>query len=106
MNMKDEQVYVSNVPDYHLPTDTSFHQFITRYNPDDVLAEKIIYEDQAAPHKTLTYGGLREAAAVAAGGFVNKFGLKEGDAVAAISPNCVDWVLLAHSVMWFGGVVV
>lgn len=104
--MPSEQIYLSNVPDYHIPRNQSFHQFINLRNPDDVRPDKVILEDYGAPHKTLTYGGLREAAARVAGGFVRKYGLREGDAVGIISPNCVDWVVLSHALMWFGGVSV
>ena|ERR1700761_1175646 len=103
--MAGQRIYFSNAPDYYVPPGLSFHQFITTRNPDDVRFDKIILEDHTTPNKTLTYGGLREAAATAAAGFVRRFGTKEGDAVAIISPNRVDWVLLAHSIMWFGGVV-
>lgn len=76
------------------------------YNPDDAPANKIIWEDLTPPRKTMTYGQLREAASVAASGLIKQHGLKEGDSVAIVGSNCVDWALLAHAVMWFGGIVV
>jgi 4-coumarate--CoA ligase len=104
--MASEHIYRSPNPDAVLPHNLSFHQFLAKYNPDDVPLNKLIFEDNSAPKKTITYGGLREAAAIAAGGFVNKYGLKKGDSVAILGANSVDWALLAHSIMWFGGICV
>lgn len=74
-------------------------------NPDNVRPEKIILEDLSAPGDTITYGGLRDAAATAAGGLMNRYGLKAGDAVVVLAQNSVNYAILAHAVMWFGGVI-
>jgi 4-coumarate--CoA ligase len=79
---------------------TTISELITRYNPDHVLPDKIVHSDTISG-KSLTYAGLRSSAARCAYG-LQRLGLKEGDVVCAILPNCTDFVLLAHSVWWAG----
>ncbi|GAB7354598.1 hypothetical protein MBLNU459_g5039t1 [Dothideomycetes sp. NU459] len=104
--MAQKTIYRSPFPDYFVPTNTSAHQFLLDFNPDDVLPDKIIYEDLAGDRKTMTYGDLRVKAAMAAAGLKKKYNLKAGDTVVVLAQNSVDYALLAHSVMWFGGVIV
>lgn len=103
--MEAPTIYRSPFPSYHTPVNKSLHQFLLECNPDNVRPDKVILEELAAPNDRLTYGGIRDAAAVAAGGFTNKYNLKPGDAVAVLATNSVNYVVLAHSVMWFGGVI-
>lgn len=104
--MAPQKIYHSIYPDNHVPTDLSLHQFLLAYNPDDVSEDKVILEDLDPKGGKLTYGGLRRDAAIGAGALLKKFDLKPGDAVAIYAPNSVNYALLAHSVMWFGGIVV
>jgi long-subunit acyl-CoA synthetase (AMP-forming) len=104
--MAGPKIYHSHIPDALIPNDLSFHQFLLRYNPDDAPDDKVIFEDFSPPKKQLTYGGLRQAAAVAAGTITRRYGLKEGDSVAVVGANSVNWALLAHAVIWFGGICV
>jgi 4-coumarate--CoA ligase len=66
----------------------SVSEFFTRYNPDEVAADKVVLEDATFPKK-ITYGGLREQAAASAYGLRHKFGLEEQGVCLAILPNCV-----------------
>ena len=104
--MAGEKIHYPIYPDLHVPTDLSAHQFLIKYNPDDIVNDKIIYEELSPPNNKLTYGGIRQQAALAAAGLTSEFGLKAGDAVAVIAQNSVNYVLLAHSVMWVGGIIV
>lgn len=81
----------------------SLSEFMVRYNPDNVSANKIVHTD-IIMGKSLTYGGLRSEAAKCAWGLQNKLGLKEYDKVLAIVPNSTDFVLLAHSTWWAGAI--
>jgi acyl-CoA synthetase (AMP-forming)/AMP-acid ligase II len=101
-----EKVYHSIYPDIYVPTDVSLHQFLCARNPDDVPDDKVILEDLSPPNKRLTYGGVRRDAALVAGGLSTKYGLRSGDAVAILAQNSVEYSLLAHSVMWLGGIIV
>jgi acyl-CoA synthetase (AMP-forming)/AMP-acid ligase II len=101
-----EKVYQSIYPDIYVPTDVSLHQFLCARNPDDVPDDKVILEDLSPPKKSLTYGGLRRNAAIVAGNLSSKYGVKAGDAVVILAQNSVDYSLLAHSVMWAGGIIV
>jgi 4-coumarate--CoA ligase len=82
----------------------SIPQFMTRYNPDNVPASKPVHTDTLT-NKTITYGGLRDLAAKCAWGLQQKLGVKEGDIILVIVPNCTDFVILAHSVLWAGAVL-
>lgn len=101
-----ETVYHSALPTIHIPTDLSFPQFITRFNPDAVRNDKIVLEDLDVPHDKLTYGGLRTDSAICAGGLASKYGLQVGDAVVIYAENSVAWARLAHAVLWLGGIMV
>jgi 4-coumarate--CoA ligase len=72
----------------HIPTNVSLSQFLNTYNPDLVLGEKVILEDDWTG-KTVTYCGIRESAARLALGLKLKLGLAVGDAVAICGPNSV-----------------
>jgi long-subunit acyl-CoA synthetase (AMP-forming) len=101
-----QRIYHSIYPDNHVPTNLSVAQFLLRYNPEDVTDDKVILQDFDSQGNTLTYGDFRHGAAAAAAVLVDTFNLSAGDAVLAFAPNSVNWALLAHSVMWFGGTIV
>ena len=61
---------------------------MTKYNPDNVPADKLVHIDTIA-NKSLTYGGLREQAAKCAWGLKHKLGLNEQDRMLVIVPNSV-----------------
>jgi 4-coumarate--CoA ligase len=77
---------------YRTPTslseEISVSEFFTRYNPDDVEADKVVLMDATYP-KTFTYGGLRLQSASCAYGLRHEFGLKEQEICLVILPNCV-----------------
>lgn len=86
-----------------LPEDVSISQLISNYNLDNVSGDKVVHLD-ALSGKSITFAGLREQAAKCAWGLQHKVMLKAGDKVLALLPNSSDFVLLAHSVWWAGGV--
>jgi 4-coumarate--CoA ligase len=61
---------------------------MTRYNPDNVPADKVVHIDTIA-NKSLTYGGLREQAARCAYGLKHKLGMKYQDRLMVMVPNSV-----------------
>lgn len=67
----------------------SISQFMMKYNPDNVPADKVVHADSDGG-KILTYGGLRKEAARCAAGFRQKLGLKDGDVVTVMLHNCVN----------------
>ncbi|KAH6673101.1 acyl-CoA synthetases/AMP-acid ligases II [Halenospora varia] len=97
------KIYKSHYPPPHVPTDLSLSQFLTIYNPDSVLPDKIILEDDWSG-KSLTYGGLRENAARFARGLREKFGERvgKGGVVGICGGNGVDHVQAIHAVLWSG----
>ncbi|KAF2489670.1 acyl-CoA synthetases/AMP-acid ligases II [Lophium mytilinum] len=101
-----QRIYQSIYPDNHVPTNLSVAQFLLRYNPEDVTDDKVILQDLDSQGKALTYGDFRHGAAVGGAVLVDAFNLSAGDAVLVVAPNSVNWALLAHSVMWFGGTIV
>ena len=82
------KIYKSFYPPPHVPVNLSLSQFHSFYNPDAVLGEKIILEDDWM-RKTLTYRGLREKAAEHAWSLRNQLGLKPDEVVAISGPNSV-----------------
>jgi acyl-CoA synthetase (AMP-forming)/AMP-acid ligase II len=96
------EIYASPYPAFNVPTNSSISQFLLKYNPENTDADKKIFEDFDAPHKSITYGGIRTAAAQGAAGLRSVLGLREGDVVAIFATNSLDWAVLAHSVMWAG----
>ena len=86
-----------------LTSNISFSEFIAHYNPDNVPATKVVHSDTLTS-KTLTYGSLRSLAATYAYGLRHTFGLQEGSILMALGPNSTDFLLLAHSVWWCGGI--
>lgn len=67
----------------------SLSEFSTRYNPDEVEADKVVHTDTISG-KSITYGGLREQAARGAWG-LKKLGVCEGDVVMVVLPSCVSF---------------
>ena len=63
-------------------------QLMTKYNPDNVPADKVVHIDTIA-NKSLTYGGLREQAGRCAWGLKNRMGMREGDTLLVMVPNSV-----------------
>jgi len=104
--MAPQTAYHSIYPDIHVPTDLSLHQFLVAYNPDDVLPDNVILEDLDPNGSKMTYSGLRRDSAIGARALVNAFNLRAGDTVVIFAQNSVNYALLAHSVMWFGGIIV
>ncbi|KAH8696555.1 putative amp dependent CoA ligase [Talaromyces proteolyticus] len=95
-------VYQSPVFPIHDETNLSIAQFMARYNPDEVPADKVVHTDTISK-QPITYGGLREQAARGAWG-LQKLGLRPGDVLLALASNCNDFVLLAHATWWAGAV--
>lgn len=73
---------------------------MTKFNPDNVPAGKVVHADTIL-NKSITYGGLREQSAKCAWG-LKQLGLQQGKTVLAIFPNSTDFVLLAHATWWSG----
>ncbi|CEL00754.1 hypothetical protein ASPCAL00350 [Aspergillus calidoustus] len=96
-------IYTSTLAPFSDITNLSIPQFMTRYNPDGVSADKVVHMDTFS-NEHLTYGSLREKASRAAWGLKNQLGVRPGDAVLAIVTNSNDFVLLAHATWWAGGV--
>ncbi|KAL4943487.1 hypothetical protein BDV06DRAFT_234589 [Aspergillus oleicola] len=88
---------IGEVPSLSIP------QFMTKYNPDAVNANKVVHLDTFSP-EPLTYGSLRKRAGQAAWGLKHKLGVQQGDVVLAIVTNSNDFVLLAHATWWTGAV--
>ena len=97
-----QRIYESTYGPLHVPTDVSVPQFLLRWNPDDVHPNKVIASDFDNPTSKLTYGDVRSRPAHGATGLVNRMGVKEGDVVVLFGLNSVNWLLLAHSIMWAG----
>ncbi|EEQ35378.1 acyl-CoA synthetases/AMP-acid ligases II [Microsporum canis CBS 113480] len=97
--------YKSPYLDVNIPTDRSVSQILEEFNPDLIRHDKVILEDFGAPHKSITYGGIRAAAAQGAAGLKGVLGMREGDMAAVLSSNSVDWAILGHSIWWLGGII-
>ncbi|QKX63841.1 uncharacterized protein TRUGW13939_11012 [Talaromyces rugulosus] len=95
-------VYHSPIFPLHDDTSLSIPQFMTRYNPDEVPADKVVHTDTFS-NQPITYGSLRAHAGRGAWG-LQKLGLRPGDVVLALVNNCNDFVLLAHATWWAGAV--
>ncbi|KIX01277.1 uncharacterized protein Z518_09002 [Rhinocladiella mackenziei CBS 650.93] len=78
-------------------------QLMTKYNPDNVPADKVVHIDTIAD-KSITYGGLREQASKCAWGLKYRLGVTEGDRLLVLVPNSTDFVILCHATLWMGGV--
>ncbi|KAF2741498.1 amp dependent CoA ligase [Polyplosphaeria fusca] len=102
--MATDTIVRSQFPPVHIADNISIPQFFTQYNPDNVKADKVVHVDLFSG-KQLTYGGLREAAGRASWGLKAILGLKTGDVVCILAQNSSDFVTLAHSIWWSGGVV-
>ncbi|KAL2851550.1 amp dependent CoA ligase [Aspergillus pseudoustus] len=81
----------------------SIAQFMTRYNPDEVPASKVVHVDPFSADQ-ITYGSLREDAARGAWGLREKLGLQTGDVLLAMVKNSNAFVRLAHATWWAGAV--
>lgn len=81
-------LYSSPVIPIHDATDLSISQFMTRYNPDEVPASKVVHTDTFSD-ETITYGSLREQAGHAAWGLQKRLGLQPGDTLLALVNNSV-----------------
>ncbi|KAF2502607.1 acyl-CoA synthetases/AMP-acid ligases II [Lophium mytilinum] len=98
------RIYESIIPEIHVPTNLSVHQFLTRYNPEDVAPDKVVWEE-ADGGRTMSHGGVRDEAAIGAACLTSALGLHPGDVVAIYAPNSINYGIAAHSVLWFGGVI-
>jgi acyl-coenzyme A synthetase/AMP-(fatty) acid ligase len=81
-------LYSSPVIPIHDATDLSISQFMTRYNPDEVHASKVVHTDTFSD-ETITYSSLREQASHAAWGLQKRLGLQPGDTLLALVNNSV-----------------
>ncbi|KAL2212988.1 acetyl-CoA synthetase-like protein [Sarocladium strictum] len=97
------RIYESPYPAPHYPTNLSVSQFLLQSDPDDVPAEKPIFADFENPERQITYGRLRDNAAKDAATLKQTYGLREGDVVCIYGQNSLEWISLAHAVMWAGG---
>lgn len=103
--MAEHRIYHSPYPAPYIPTNLSISQFLLQTNPDDVINEKPILCDFDESGVSLTYGGLRKAAAQCATGLKHAMGMQVGDTVCIYGYNSVNWALLAHSVWWGGATI-
>jgi hypothetical protein len=103
LNPRMTRIYHSPYPPLNIPTNKSVSQFLLECNPDDVEPSKTIVEDFDSHSTALTYGGLRRDASQCAYALRHQLGLRAGDTVCIVAKNSVNWVLLAHAVMWAGG---
>lgn len=87
-----------------VPTDRSISQFLLESNPDDAHPERVILADFEDPEGSkLTYAALRHAASRRAATLRGDFGLRERDVVCIYAQNSVEWIKMAHAVLWAGG---
>lgn len=102
--MMSRRIYTSNyAPLPPLQENLSLSEFIADYTPDNVPQSKPVHIDTLTG-KSLTYGSLRSLAATYAHGLRHVFNLSPGSTLIAMGPNSTDFLLLAHSVWWCGGV--
>ena len=100
------KIYTSSyAPLPPLQDNISLSEFIANYNPDNVPSSKPVHADTLTG-KSLTYGSLRSLASQYAYGLRHNlaFALQPGQTLMAMGPNSTDFLLLAHSVWWCGGV--
>lgn len=101
--MVQPNVYRSPYPDPNVPTNLSVSQYLYQTDPDDCPHDKVIYGDFDDPQKCITYGGLRESSAKDAATLRDQYGLRESDVVCIYAQNSLEWISLAHAVLWAGG---
>jgi acyl-coenzyme A synthetase/AMP-(fatty) acid ligase len=77
----------------------SVSQFMTRYNPDEVSASKVVHVDTLSSD-AITYGSLREDAGRGAWGLREKLGLKPGDVLLALVKNSVCRAIGRFTQQW------
>jgi 4-coumarate--CoA ligase len=86
-------IYKSIYPPPHLRTDISISQFFSLYNPDAVLGDKVILEDDWTG-MCVTYRGLREGAARHAWVLRDRWSVGVGDVVVVCGENSVSFPVL------------
>lgn len=91
--MSSPSVLVAKYGPLSVEDHLSIPQFMTKYNPDNISADKLVHVDTIAG-KSLTYGGLRTEAAAGAWGLRHQLGLKEGDVLSLLCPNSVRGPLM------------
>lgn len=99
-----KRIYESNYPPVSVPSDQSFSRFLLKNNPDDVPVDTTIWADFKDMEHKMTFGGIRESAALGAAGLQKVLGIEGGDFVCIYATNSVKWAYLSHSVMWAGAV--
>lgn len=101
--MANPRVYHSPYPTPHYPTNLSVSQFLLQSDPDDVPGDKVIFADFEDPSRRISYRQLRENATRDAALLKSSYGIQEGDVVCIYAQNSLQWIQLAHAVMWAGG---
>ncbi len=81
-------VYHSPIAPFGELASLSIPQFLARYNPDGVAADKVVHRDTFSS-EALTYGSLRQKASCAAWGLKHELGVNPGDTILAIVTNSV-----------------
>jgi long-subunit acyl-CoA synthetase (AMP-forming) len=87
--MAAQKIIRSRYAPVSISDDITIPQFMTQYNPDNVKDDKVVHVDLLSD-KTLTYGGLRRAAARAAWGLKQNLDIRRGDVVCIVAQNSVD----------------
>ncbi|KAF9886960.1 hypothetical protein FE257_010701 [Aspergillus nanangensis] len=95
-------VYLSRDVEPLIPQNESLWQFLTRCNPDLVKDDKIILQENENRSSTLTYGDARRKAAQGAAGLRSVLGLKEGDMIAVLGSNTINWISAVYAATWAG----
>lgn len=81
-------IYQSPIAPFGDLASLSIPQFMTRYNPDGVAADKVVHRDTFSS-EALTYSSLRQKASLAAWGLKHELGVNPGDTILAIVTNSV-----------------
>jgi 4-coumarate--CoA ligase len=92
-------VYRSPLADVALPTHRSLQEYV--FEHFDAHADKTLYID-ANTEETVTYGEFRSRVQRAAAGFHGE-GLRAGETVAVLAPNCIEYGVSYYAALMNGG---